>query len=46
MCCCLDPCQNGATCVGDMVQYMCQCLQGYTGYDCETGNLYDKELVH
>ena len=37
LCCCSDPCRHGARCVGDIDQYVCQCLPGYTGYDCETG---------
>ena len=37
LCCCLDPCPNGAECIGDINQYACQCIPGLTGNDCETG---------
>ena len=33
-----DPCQNNATCVDQVNGYTCNCLVGYTGNDCETGN--------
>ena len=31
-----DPCQNGGTCQGtDDGDYVCDCLHGWTGVDCE-----------
>ena len=31
------PCLNGATCIGNMEGWRCECGYGYTGYLCETG---------
>ena len=33
-----DPCQNGATCNDQVNAYTCDCADGYTGNDCESGN--------
>ena len=34
-----NPCQNGATCsMPKFDMYSCQCVAGYTGTNCETGN--------
>ena len=34
-----SPCQNGGTCADAVNGYDCTCLDGYTGDDCETGNI-------
>ena len=34
-----SPCQNGGTCVDGINSYTCDCDDGYTGPDCETGNI-------
>ena len=40
-----QPCQNGGTCVGDIDSYNCNCLQFYTGRNCEIGNIvYDRKI--
>ena len=31
-----DPCQNGGTCEDEIGRYTCQCLDGYTGINCQT----------
>jgi len=31
-----DPCQNGATCVDGDDDYICECVPGYVGKNCET----------
>ena len=37
--CSSSPCQNGATCsMPAFDMYKCECLVGYTGTNCETGN--------
>ena len=36
--CASSPCQNGGTCVDVVNAYTCNCVPGYTGEDCETGN--------
>ena len=33
-------CRNGGTCVDEVARYMCQCMLGYTGVDCETGKIF------
>ncbi len=41
--CDLNPeqCKNGATCANDNLGgYTCTCLNGYTGGECENGNLW------
>ena len=35
--CASDPCQNGGTCVDKINRYNCECEDGYTGTNCETG---------
>ena len=37
--CASSPCQNGGTCVDVVNAYTCNCVPGYTGDNCETGNL-------
>ena len=31
------PCQNGGVCIDGVVGYTCNCFDGYTGLNCETG---------
>ena len=33
------PCQHGATCVDTAGNYTCACASGYTGRNCNEGNL-------
>ena len=33
-----DPCQNSATCNDHINGYTCNCTDGYTGSNCESGN--------
>ena len=35
--CASSPCQHDATCHNGLDFYMCSCLPGYTGSNCETG---------
>ena len=37
--CASSPCQNGGTCVDVVNAYTCNCAPGFTGDNCETGNL-------
>ena len=32
-----DPCDNGAVCKDHVDEYSCDCVAGYTGDTCETG---------
>ena len=32
-----DPCKNGGSCVDHPNKYSCDCVQGYTEYNCATG---------
>ena len=34
-----SPCQNGATCINHLGFYTCTCSKGWTGKNCETGNI-------
>ena len=34
-----DSCQNGGNCTDGVNEYICTCVLGYTGVDCETGKL-------
>ena len=36
--CSKKPCQNGGVCVDQGDGYLCDCVLGYTGDDCETGS--------
>ena len=38
--CAGPPCGNGGTCFNLTDGYLCQCAEGWTGTDCETGTLY------
>ena len=33
------PCQNGGQCIDEINKYSCLCEAGFTGLNCETGNL-------
>ncbi|XP_070535768.1 fibulin-7-like [Ptychodera flava] len=35
--CSSTPCKNGGQCVDQENMYMCQCLEGYEGVNCENG---------
>lgn len=38
-----NSCQNHATCVNNGIDaYICHCVTGYTGSDCETGLIFSK----
>ena len=37
--CASSPCQNGGTCVDVVNAYTCNCVPGYTGENCDIGNL-------
>ena len=39
--CASYPCQNGATCAGDLDQYICLCRDGYFGKHCEMGKFFN-----
>ena len=32
-----EPCQNGGTCDDEANSYTCECVDGFTGLECETG---------
>ena len=36
--CMYIPCYNDATCVDEIAYFTCDCVAGYTGALCETGN--------
>lgn len=36
--CASNPCQNNGTCNDHINQYNCTCVEGYSGYQCQTGN--------
>ena len=38
--CASNPCQNLGTCTDGVNQYVCGCVAGYTGANCETSKLY------
>ena len=35
--CDVNPCQNDGTCVVDGENFMCQCVNGFSGMTCEIG---------
>ena len=35
--CMPNPCENGGNCTDGVNEYLCTCITGYTGTDCETG---------
>lgn len=45
--CAAGQCKNGGTCVDYWFDYVCECQPGYSGRNCEEGNVYsDILLVH
>ncbi len=42
--CASNPCRNGAICLNGMGQYVCQCRDTYTGYDCERSEFTTQQL--
>ena len=38
LCTTQEPCMNGATCTDILNDVMCDCVDGFTGNKCETGN--------
>lgn len=38
--CTSGPCHNGGTCLGLIKRFECQCVLGYTGTQCEIGNVF------
>ena len=36
--CATSPCQNGGSCTDQVNGYTCNCIAGYDGTNCETGN--------
>ena len=36
--CATIPCQNGGSCTDQVNGYTCNCIAGYDGINCETGN--------
>ena len=37
--CASSPCQNGGTCVDSVNSYSCNCDAGFSGANCEAGNI-------
>ena len=37
--CATSPCQNGGSCTDQVNGYTCNCVDGYDGTNCETGNV-------
>ena len=37
--CLSDPCLNGGSCSAIGNEYTCECVDGYTGIHCESGNI-------
>ena len=37
--CTSNPCQNGGSCNDQINSYTCNCVDGYDGENCETGNI-------
>ena len=42
--CASNPCQNGATCSDGIHSYSCLCNSGYTGSNCEIGNVFESSV--
>ena len=43
--CLWNPCSNNGNCTDLVNQYTCSCVAGYTGINCENGNLWNM-LAH
>ncbi len=35
--CASGPCENGGSCADEVNRYICNCVTGYAGAHCETG---------
>ena len=44
MCKTKKPCQNGARCIDMENDYKCECTEGFTGANCEEGELHPHRL--
>ena len=38
--CLVISCHNGGTCTDGVNEYTCECVAGYTGMNCETGEQF------
>ena len=38
--CSSSPCQNGGTCIDAVNSYTCDCVDGWTGTNCEASKIY------
>ena len=38
--CASSPCANGGVCSNNVGSFSCSCAVGYTGSDCETGQMF------
>ena len=38
--CLSNPCVNGAACLNEINQFLCVCVEGFTGVYCETSKLH------
>ena len=41
-----NPCENGGNCTDGINEYICTCIPGYTGIDCETGKMLQTVLLN
>ena len=39
------PCFNGGTCTNTLGSYRCLCKQGWTGQNCEVGEIYSVYFI-
>jgi hypothetical protein len=40
--CSTNPCQNGGTCTDLVNDYVCQCVSGWEGKDCDRGKYFPR----